>query len=183
MNDIIELLIPFVRISKSIIQEEAINSSETASKSEKRQSKKNIASLESKFQENAKPLIYQFITAFKGDGGTRSLPEFLNGIFGKLRQIVQEIDSENSELDIRAIDKTAKKLTSIATKQQAKSPVRRRLEHYGIFIFLALVLVVYFGIRWLSAIPTSTIVETREHLIDAASALEKIERYDDWMDA
>lgn len=175
MSNLFDLLIPYVKISKAILVEEK-NPSDDA--------KTRIANLERKFQEDADDLVYELLKHVDTSGANTNLAEVFRSALGGVKDALQggDADEFETDLNIRAIDRTAEKLADIAAKQQGKSSFRRKVEHYWWAIAIVAVAAVYFGLRVYSAVPTYDQIETRDELIAGYTALQKVERYDDWAD-
>ena len=182
MEEIIKIVIPYVQISRAIVERQDVISSEFSAKSEKKEAEAEIVNLEQKFNEDADQLVFELLKEFEKGDSNHNLSEFFNAIFDNLKSLFPKDEKEDNEVITRAINLTSEKLTALAKKQQSKSPLRRRVEKYGIFIFFAAIAIVALGVRFYSAVPTYEDIETREHLNASYLAIQKVERYDDWMD-
>lgn len=67
------------------------------------------------------------------------------------------------------------------TKESSKSPRRRKIEKAAPWVIGGLVVVAYFGVKLFSATPVTAELESREGLVQRASAIEKVITYDKWM--
>ena len=172
MSKLLDLLIPYIQISKAILVEEDSHNDDA---------KARIANLERKFQEDADDLVYEFLKHVDTSDANTDLTDVFRSALGGVKDALQSGDADGFETDlnIRAIDRTAEKLANIAAKQQAKSSFRRKVEHYRPAIVIVAVAAVYFGLRFYSAVPTYDQIETRDELIAGYTALQKVDRYDD----
>lgn len=173
MSKLLDLLIPYVQISKAILVEEDSNNDDA---------KARIANLERKFQEDADDLVYELLKQVDTSDANTNLAEIFRSALGGVKDALQggDADEFETDLNIRAIDRTAKELAHIAARQQGKSSFRRKVEHYWWAITIVVVATVYFGLRFYFAVPTYDQIETREELIAGYTALQKADRYDDW---
>ena len=173
MSKLLDLLIPYVQISKAILVEKDSHNDDA---------KDRIANLERKFQDDADDLVYELLKHVDTSDANTDLAEVFRSALVGVRDAMQGGDADEFEtnLNIRAIDRTAEKLADIAAKQQLKGSFRRKVEHYWWAIVIVSIAAVYFGLRLYSAVPTYDQIETRDELIAGYTALQKVDRYDDW---
>ncbi|NDW46702.1 hypothetical protein [Ruegeria sp. PrR005] len=103
MSELLDLLIPYVQISKAILVEEYSHSDDA---------KTRIANLEKKFQEDADDLVYELLKHVKTSDANVDLAEVFRSILDGVKDALQggDADEFETDLNIRAIDRTAEKL-------------------------------------------------------------------------
>lgn len=185
MEILLQQLIPFVQIQKSIIEQEELVAQPNSSKADIRDAKEFISKLEQKFSEKAATTIYFFLDVLEKEKVNKDLGSFLKDILSNLNDLqgASDLTDHEKEKNSCAITLTATKLDKIAKKQQGKSGLRRRVERLSPLIVVVALVVVVFGIRLYSALPTFETIETKEELQAAYATIKKVERYDDWMNA
>lgn len=83
---------------------------------------------------------------------------------------------------IPAVDYVADNLLPRLEKEAKRDPRVRKAIKAMPWVLGGIAVVAYFAIRFLSATPVNHALETREGIQERAAAIEKLLRYDDWMD-
>ncbi len=81
-----------------------------------------------------------------------------------------------------AIDYLSENLLPHLKKEASRDPQLRKAIKAIPWVLGGITVIAYFGIRLFSATPIDHVVETREGIQERAAAIEKLLRYDDWMD-
>lgn len=80
------------------------------------------------------------------------------------------------------LDYMSDRLLPYLEKQAKRDPRVRKLRQALPLVVIAIGVSAYFAIRFVSTVHIEHEIETREGIKERASALEKVLRYDDWMD-
>lgn len=99
--------------------------------------------------------------------------------------IIYELDELKSVADSSwhsAITKLKELLIEQTIKESKKSPLRRKIEKHSWWIILLTISISALSIRYYSAVEVTDTITEKSGIIQRADALQKILRYDDWMD-
>lgn len=181
-TDIYTTVIPLLQISKKTIQLKRISANDLLPKSERKQAKKNAKKLADEFNKRAAQIIIKLLREKDSKNLDVSVAIFLeDALFDILSSLENDGSSEFAENDL-SIRQAIKHIKPIAEKHERKSPTRRRIERASPMVAIAIAAIVYFGVRWNSAIPINVEILERSQLINSLSVLTKSEKYDANMD-
>jgi hypothetical protein len=104
---------------------------------------------------------------------------------GLISHIIYELDELKSVADSSwhaAIAKLKELLVEQTIKESKKSSFRRKIEKHSWWIILVTISISALSIRYYSAVEVTDKITEKSGIIQRGDALQKILRYDDWMD-
>ncbi|MCZ4343751.1 hypothetical protein O4H52_19230 [Sphingomonadaceae bacterium G21617-S1] len=111
-----------------------------------------------------------------------STPEGQGSAYEQVSSSIAEVYANCDPSWHRAVQYLSDELLPYLEKEAARNPRTRKLIKALPWALGAVAIIAYFMVRFLSATPIDHPLESKEGILERAAAVQKLLRYDDWMD-